>query len=96
MDYISIEEHREFSRRIEQDIADLKAEIKEIKSLTISVERLSLSMERTTEEIKRQGEAIRALENASGDTWKKLTYEVIKWGVLLLLAILAQKIGATI
>lgn len=96
MEYVSMEQHNEFVKRIDSDISEMKSDIRDIKNLSLSVERISISVEAMQKELEVQSLALKAIQAVPGENWKKITYEVIKYFIILLLGIACVKIGATI
>lgn len=91
-EFVSIQEHREFARRIDQEntrqnrrIAVLEENVKEIHSLTVSVERMAVNMENMLNAIERQGtliekqnERIDDIEKEPAKDQKEIKMEIIK------------------
>lgn len=76
MEYISRDEHVEFSKRMEKEhevqngrISALERAVESITQITVNVERLAISMENMTKELERQGKRLDAIEDTPKDRW---------------------------
>lgn len=90
--YITRQEHEEFSRRIDAEstrqnrrLSALEENVKEIHSLTVSVERMAANMENMLTAIERQGnliekqnERIDDIEKEPAKDYKGIKMEIIK------------------
>lgn len=101
--YVTIEAHTEFAKRMDAEndrqnhrIASLEKTVQEIQRLTVSVEKMAVSMENMTQELKTQSSRLDKIEKEPADTWKKMSWEVLKYVVVAIIAIAAAKIGLTI
>lgn len=95
-EYLTIKQHEEFAKRIDSDIAEIKADVREIKALSLSVERLTISMVEMQKELEKQHKTIAELEAVPGENWKKATWEIIKYVIILCIGIVAVKIGVSV
>lgn len=100
--YVTLEVHNEFAKRLEaenqrqnNDIDELKANVREIQRLTVSVEKMAVSMENMTTEIKAQSQRLSEIEKEPADRWRKLLSVVGAALVGAILAIVFSKIGLT-
>lgn len=103
MEYLPKEVHEEFARRMEDEnnrqnkrLAECEERIKAIGDIVRSLDKLTVSVETMACELKKQGERLEKIEKEPADNWKKVTWEVIKYAVVLALGLIAMKIGATI
>lgn len=101
--YISRQEHEEFSRRIDAEntrqnrrIGALEESVKQINALTISVEKMASNMEHMLEAIERQGNLIEKqndrlddIEKEPAEAYKDVKTEIIK-------TIISALVGATV
>jgi len=100
---VTIEEHKEFASRIDAEndrqnhrLEKLEDSVAEIQRLTIAVEKMAISTESMAKEIQRQGERLDAIEKEPADNWKKVTWEILKYAIVLALGIIAVKVGAAV
>lgn len=85
-EFITRQEHDEFSKRIESErnriddenhrqnkrLDALEETVKEINKLSISIEKMTNSIQTMTGEITKQGEKIEGLESKPGKRWEAL------------------------
>ena len=82
--FLTMQEHKEFSKRMEDEnarqnhrISELEETVKQIGSLTVSVEKMAVSMEQMLAEQKAQGKRMEVLESRDGENWRKVTSHII-------------------
>lgn len=95
-EYLTIEVHNEFAKRVDEEntrqnhrISELENTVKEINRLTISVEKMAQSMARMTQELEKQGTRLEQIEKEPADKWKNAVWIVIS-------ALIAAGVGALI
>lgn len=98
-DFVTIQEHKEFARRIEEEnvrqnhrISALEDNVKEIHGLTVSVERMAVNMENMLGAIERQGNLI----EKQNERIDKIEYEPAKDYKQIKMAIVTTVIGAVV
>lgn len=98
-EYVTIEVHNEFSRRIEEEndrqnhrLNDLEATVKEISRLTVSVEKLAVSMSTMADELKRQGERLTAIEEKPAKRWDTVISGIISGVIGILIGLMSAGI----
>ena len=101
-DYVTVEVHQEFAKRIDEEnnrqnkrIAELESTVKEIQRLTISVEKMAVCMEAMTKELAEQGDRLEKIEKEPADKWKTFMWELFKYILVAALAVLAARIGVS-
>ena len=99
-EYISREEHEEFTRRMEDEHVRLSHRIKEIKGveeqnnkILIAMEKMALNMEGMQKELAEQGQRLLALENKDGDMWRAVVKYVITTIIGIAIGCVASQIG---
>lgn len=102
-DFITKELHEEFVRRMEDEnhrqnkrIDKCEESIRQIGEIVRSIDRLTTSVESLANDIQKQGARLEAIEKEPAEKWKQVTWEILKYVLLLGLGIIALKIGATI
>lgn len=100
-DYVTVEVHNEFEKRIDAEnarqnrrLAELESTVKEIQRLSIAVEKMAVSMEAMTKELSEQGERLEKIETEPADKWKSFMWELFKYILVAALAVLAARIAA--
>lgn len=98
-EYVTIEVHNEFARRIEEEndrqnhrLNDLEATVKEISRLTVSVEKLAVSMSTMADELKRQGERLTAIEEKPAKRWDTVISGIISGIIGILIGLMSAGI----
>ena len=101
-DYVTVEVHNEFEKRIDAEnarqnkrLAELESTVKEIQRLSIAVEKMAVSMEAMTKELSDQGDRLEKIETEPADKWKSFIWELFKYILVAALAVLAARIGAS-
>ena len=99
-EFLTIEEHREFSKRMDEEnarqnkrLGELEENVRDITKLAVSVERLATNMETMNKELAKQGERLEKIESEPADRWKSFLWECFKYVLVAGLAIVAAKIG---
>lgn len=102
-DYVTVDVHNEFVKRMEDEnhrqnkrISECEESIKQMGEIVRSIDRLTTSVESLASDIQKQGVRLEAIEKEPAENWKKATWEVIKYAIILVLGIVAIKIGAAI
>lgn len=102
-DYVTVDVHNEFVKRMEDEnhrqnkrISECEESIKQMGEIVRSIDRLTTSVESLASDIQKQGVRLEAIEKEPAENWKKATWEVIKYAIVLVLGIVAIKIGAAI
>ena len=100
MEWISIEEHEEFRRRIEDEhkrinhrLGTLEETERQISQLTASVEKLALSVESMARTQTRQGERLEELESRDGQMWRKVSGYVVTTLIGAIITFILMQIG---
>lgn len=82
--YLTINEHKEYARRMDDEhkrqnhrIDELEKQTVQNNKLLVSVEKLALSMENMQKEQKEQGDRLEALESRDGEMWRKVVSYII-------------------
>lgn len=82
--YLELEVHKEFAKRMEEEharqnkrIDELETEVKETRSLAMSIERLTMSVKAMVDVQKEQGERLETLEHRDGEMWRKVIGYVV-------------------
>lgn len=77
-DFITRREFEEYQKRLEDkkngwddDLAEVKTEVKELRTLTTSVAELAQSVKAMAAELQRQGGRLEAIEKRDGEMWRK-------------------------
>lgn len=98
-EYVSIDVHNEFARRIEDEndrqnarLSALEQGLKEVNKITASIERLTANIETMTDEIKRQGVRLDAIEEKPAKRWDAVISAVISGVVGLLIGLMSAGI----
>ena len=83
-DYITRNEHQEFSQRVDAEnnrqnkrIDELEQSIKQIGAIAINVEKLAVNMENMTNELKKQGDRLDDIESKPGKKWDNLSWLLV-------------------
>ena len=83
-DYITRNEHQEFSQRVDAEnnrqnkrIDELEHSIKQIGAIAINVEKLAVNMENMTNELKKQGDRLDDIESKPGKKWDNLSWLLV-------------------
>lgn len=102
-EYVTVEVHNEFVKRMEDEnhrqntrLSECEESIKQMGEIVRSIDRLTTSVESLANDIQKQGVRLEAIEKEPAENWKKATWEVIKYAIILVLGIVAIKIGAAI
>jgi hypothetical protein len=102
-DYVTVDVHNQFVKRMEDEnhrqnkrISECEESIKQMGEIVRSIDRLTTSVESLASDIQKQGVRLEAIEKEPAENWKKATWEVIKYAIVLVLGIVAIKIGAAI
>lgn len=82
--YLEVEVHNEFVKRMEADherinqrIKTIEESLAETRKLTLSVERLTLSVQSMVEVQKKQGERLDTIEGRDGEKWRTVAGYVL-------------------
>ena len=96
-EYLTLSEHREFTKRIEEEntrqnhrLANLESAVQQIAGLASSVERLAINMENMTKEQQKQGDRLGILEGRDGEKWRSVVSHV---GLCILTAIVGYMLS---
>jgi len=96
-EYLTISEHREFTKRIEEEntrqnhrLANLESAVQQIAGLASSVERLAINMENMAKEQQKQGDRLGILEGRDGEKWRSVVSHV---GLCILTAIVGYMLS---
>ena len=99
MDYVTLEVHNEFEKRIEAEnkrqdarISELEATVKEIQRLTINVEKLATNVGVMAEELKKQGQRLSEIEQKPGKRWDMAVGAVITGIIGILIGLVSAGI----
>lgn len=83
-EFVRLEVHKEFEKRIEDEnerqnhrIASLEDNFKVVQNLVVSTEKLALSMEAMAKELARQGNCLRELEFKPVKRWELVVTSII-------------------
>lgn len=90
-EYITREEHNEFSRRMESEhqrindendrqnkrIGIVEESVKEFNKLALQIEKIAGSIQQMTQEISKQGERLGGIESKPGKRWETLIGGII-------------------
>lgn len=83
-EYVSIDVHNEFARRIEDEndrqnhrLEALEEAVREMTRLTVAVEKMAVSIEGMAAEQKRQGERLTAIEEKPVKRWDAIVTGII-------------------
>lgn len=96
-EYLTLSEHREFTKRIEEEntrqnhrLANLESAVQQIAGLASSVERLAINMENMAKEQQKQGDRLGILEGRDGEKWRSVVSHV---GLCILTAIVGYMLS---
>ena len=99
-EYLTLSEHREFSKRIEEEndrpnhrLTNLENAVQQIAGLASAVEKLATNMEHMAKEQQDQGERLKLLESQDGEMWRKIVSYTITAIISIILGFLASKLG---
>lgn len=102
-DYLTISEHREFARRIDEEntrqnkrLTELETTVREINKLVVSVERMAVSMQQMGEEQKRTNDRLDKIEAEPANKWRVAISSIITGIIGLALGALGAMIGSGI
>lgn len=103
IEYLPKSVHEEFAKRMEDEnhrqnkrIEECEQRIRAVGEIVRSLDRLTVSVEQMAIEVQKQGERLENIEKEPADKWKKATWEVIKYVIVLALGVVAVKIGVSI
>ena len=89
-EFLTLSEHREFVKRIEDEnhrqnkrIEVIEDHVCEITKMATNVEKLAINMEHMVGELKDQGLRIKTLEDRDGEMWRK----VVSYGITALISL---------
>lgn len=101
--YITRQEHEEFSRRIDAEntrqnrrIGVLEENVKQINALTISVEKMASNMEHMLEAIERQGNLIEKQNNRLDDIEREPAQEHKQIKMTVITSLIGAVVGALV
>lgn len=101
--YITRQEHEEFSRRIDAEntrqnrrIGVLEENVKQINALTISVEKMASNMEHMLEAIERQGNLIEKQNNRLDDIEREPAKDQKEIKMEIIKTIISALVGAVV
>lgn len=99
-EYLTLSEHREFSKRIEEEndrqnhrLANLENAVQQIAGLASAVEKLAVNMEHMAKEQQRQGDRLGILEGRDGEKWRNVVSHVLLGIITALIGYLLSEIG---
>lgn len=97
---LTIAEHNEFARRMEDEhkrqnsrIKELEDKVEENNKLLSSVERLALSIENMQKEVSSQGKKLEELESRDGQKWRNFVGYVLCAVVGIVVGFIFRQIG---
>ena len=103
IEYLPKSVHEEFAKRMEDEnhrqnkrIEECEHRIRAVGEIVRSLDRLTVSVEQMAVEVQKQGERLENIEKEPADKWKKATWEVIKYVIVLALGVVAVKIGISV
>lgn len=103
IEYLPKAVHEEFARRMEEEdrrqnkrLEECEQRIRAVGEIVRSLDRLTVSVEQMAVEVQKQGERLENIEKEPADKWKKATWEVIKYVIVLALGVVAVKIGISV
>ena len=103
IEYLPKAVHEEFARRMEEEdnrqnkrLEECEQRIRAVGEIVRSLDRLTVSVEQMAVEVQKQGERLENIEKEPADNWKKATWEVIKYVIVLALGVVAVKIGVSV
>ena len=83
-EFLSVEVHEEFARRIEAEeqrqnhrLSELEGTIKQLNELTVAVKELATSMSAMQATLEKQGQRLEAIEKEPADNWKKAVWIIV-------------------
>ncbi len=98
--YITLREHEEFCKRLDEEnhrqnrrIGELEETVRQIGALTTSVEKLALSIESMAKEQEQQGKQLRDLEAKDGEMWRKVTTYIVTAVIGIVIGFIFHQIG---
>lgn len=98
--YVSLREHEEFSKRIEEHdkrqdarIELLEKNVENLKVLNASIQKLATSMDSMCKELASQGERLESLEDRDGEMWRKVSGYVVTTIVGIVIGYIFMQIG---
>ena len=98
--YVTLREHNEFSKRIEEHdkrqdarIELLEKNVENLKVLNASIEKLAINMENMVNEQKNQGERLESLEDRDGEMYRKIVGYIATTIVGIVIGFIFQQIG---
>lgn len=99
-EFVSLREHNEFSKRIEEHdkrqdarIELLEKNVENLKVLNASIEKLAVNMENMYKEQVDQGERLESLESRDGEMYRKVVGYIATTIVGILIGFVFQQIG---
>ena len=99
-EYLTLSEHREFSKRIEEEndrqnhrLTNLENAVQQIAGLASAVEKLAVNMEHMAKEQQRQGDRLGVLEGRDGEKWRNVVSHVLLGIITAIIGYLSSKIG---
>lgn len=100
MEFLSVEVHEEFAKRMEAEhsrqnhrIKRVEDKVENLEKLTGSVESLAKSVEQMVTEQKNQGERLQELEGRDGEKWRQFVGYVLASVVSITVGFILGKIG---
>ncbi|MBQ9568133.1 MAG: hypothetical protein IJR31_08690 [Lachnospiraceae bacterium] len=103
IEYLPKSVHEEFAKRMEDEnhrqnkrIEECEQRIRAVGEIVRSLDRLTVSVEQMAVEVQKQGERLERIEAEPADNWKKATWEIIKYVIVLVLGVVAVKIGISV
>ena len=98
--YVTIEVHKEFAKRIEDEntrqnhrISDLEENVKQIQELTVSVREMAVNISQMTKELSKQGERLEAIEKEPAQKWKQASWIVLSVILTAFITLALTKVG---
>lgn len=107
MDYVSMEMHKEFEKRMTSEnerLADedkrqnkridaLEDTVRQIGTLTASVEKLAISVESMAKAQEQQSDRLEAIEKRDGEMWRKVTGYIVTAVAGIVIGFIFKQIG---
>lgn len=100
MEFLPIDVHEEYEKRMtdwndRQDarIKELEKSTKELAQMNVSIERLATSVENMCKELSSQGNRLQELEDRDGNMWRKVSGYVVTTIVGIIIGYIFMQIG---
>ncbi len=100
MDFLSVDVHNEYVKRMEdeharmnQRIADLETDHAQQGEIVRAVDKLAINMEQMLNEQKSQGERLDVIEGRDGEMWRKVVSYIVTGISGIVLGYIFQQIG---